>query len=252
MKNEMNFLKQKNIEIVNGTGMVDLPYHTHNSYVIGFITNGSLELGLKSDTYSMEEGMAFIVPSNVRISMRHITPYSYRTFCFSGEYAEYFNERNPQKLIWNHVGNSMEEVYQKFLETKDADLLVGELTQLLSFEKKKDIEIQTSKKLLIHQAVALMQEHAEDNYSVEEIADMLHVSKYYLSHVFKAEMDISPKQYMIQNRVRHVKEKLVQESNTTRIAVDMGFAAQSHMCSVFKRYMGVSMSDYRKNLTIEY
>lgn len=251
MKNEINFLKQQNLEIVHGKGMVDLPYHTHNSYVIVFITEGNLEICLKSEKYSMQEGMVVIVPSNVGISMKHISSYSYISFCFSGEYAKYFNERQPKKLVWSHIGNSMEAAYQSFINTRDADMLIKELTCLLGFKMKKNTDRQTAKNELVSQAVALMQEHTEDKYSVESIANQLYVSKYYFSHAFKEEMDISPKQYMIQNKLRRVKEKIMQEDNTTRIAEDMEFAAQSHMCSVFKRYMGVSISDYKKNLTIE-
>lgn len=250
MKNEINFLKQQNLEIVNGKGMVDLPYHTHNSYIIGVITEGSLELCLKSETYDMEEGMVFIVPSNVGISMKHKTFYSYRSFCFSGSYAEYFNERQPEKLILSNLGNEMETMYQSFLRTGDEGAFIKELTRQLGFQKKKDMEEETAKSILVRQAVELMQEHTEDKYSVESIANQLYVSKYYFSHIFKAEMDISPKQYMIQNKLRRVKEKILQEDNTTRIAEDMEFAAQSHMCSVFKRYMGVSMNEYKKNLMI--
>lgn len=64
-------------------------------------------------------------------------------------------------------------------------------------------------------------------------------------------MDISPKQYMTQNKLRRVKERLNEETYTTRLAQDMEYAAQSHLCSVFKKYMGVSIGDYRKHLTVE-
>ena len=96
-----------------------------------------------------------------------------------------------------------------------------------------------------------MQNHTEDKCSVESIAEELYVSKYYLSHIFKNEMDISPKQYMTQNKLRRVKERLNEETYTTRLAQDMEYAAQSHLCSVFKKYMGVSIGDYRKHLTVE-
>lgn len=251
MKNEIYFLKQQNLEIVNGKGMVDLPYHTHNSYVIGIITDGSLDLCLKSQVHSMQEGMVFIVPSNVGISMTHKTSFSYRAFCFSGTYADYFNARQPKHLILDGLGSSMEELYQCFLQNKDTQALIAGFTDLLGFSIKKDEESLSPKHMLVKQAVAIMQNHTEDKYSVETVASKLYVSKYYFSRIFKDEMDISPKQYMIQNKLRRVKEKIIQEDCTTKVAEDMEFSAQSHMCSVFKRYMGVSIGEYKKHLTIE-
>jgi len=56
---------------------------------------------------------------------------------------------------------------------------------------------------------------------------------------------------MTQNKLRRVKERLSEETYTTKLAQDMEYAAQSHLCSVFKKYMGVSMGDYRKHLIVE-
>ena len=64
-------------------------------------------------------------------------------------------------------------------------------------------------------------------------------------------MGIPPKQYILQTKLRAVKEKIWDPDTETRIAEDMDFAAQSHMCSLFKKYMGLSIRDYKHNLTIE-
>ncbi len=231
--------------------MIDLPYHTHNSYVIGIILDGTVDICLKSRHYVMQKGMVFIVPSNVGIPMTHKTAFSYRAFCFSGSAAEFFNARKPEQSVLSDLALPMDTLYQKYLHTKDIHALIAGFTKLLNFTMSESIRISSSTHILVEQAIALMQNHTEDKCSVESIAEELYVSKYYLSHIFKNEMDISPKQYMTQNKLRRVKERLNEETYTTRLAQDMEYAAQSHLCSVFKKYMGVSIGDYRKHLTVE-
>ena len=172
-------------------------------------------------------------------------------FLFSGSAAEFFNARKPEQSVLSDLALPMDTLYQKYLHTKDIHALIAGFTKLLNFTMSESIRISSSTHILVEQAIALMQNHTEDKCSVESIAEELYVSKYYLSHIFKNEMDISPKQYMTQNKLRRVKERLNEETYTTRLAQDMEYAAQSHLCSVFKKYMGVSIGDYRKHLTVE-
>ena len=95
-----------------------------------------------------------------------------------------------------------------------------------------------------------MKAHVEERYRIEEVADALYISKYHFSRIFKEVMDITPKQYMMQTKLRRVKELIIEESSSTKVAIDMDYAAQSHLCNVFKKYMGISIGDYKKHLTI--
>ena len=61
-------------------------------------------------------------------------------------------------------------------------------------------------------------------------------------------MHITPKKYLIQCRLREAKKEIERVSSDTDIAYDLGFASQSHMCTVFKGYMGISVGDYREIL----
>lgn len=55
---------------------------------------------------------------------------------------------------------------------------------------------------------------------------------------------------MIQTKLRRAKELILEEDSSTKVAEEMEYAAQSHLCSIFKKYMGVSIGDYKKHLTI--
>lgn len=254
-KNEINFYKQKTLEIIEGRGYIDLPYHTHNSYIIGVITSGRLQLCIKEQEYHVGKGTVFIVPSNVGVSMQHETSFAYRVFCFSQEAADYYNKMQPKELVVNDIGVIIINLYETYKKDGNQKEFMNSLAKVLHFIPKEDRnqnspQVSTAKHQLVQQAIDFMEEHVEDKCSVEEVAARLYVSKYYFSRIFKDEMDITPKQYMIQTKLRRAKKLILEEGNSTKVAVDMEYAAQSHLCSIFKRYMGISIGDYKRHLTI--
>ena len=98
---------------------------------------------------------------------------------------------------------------------------------------------------LVSLAARFIEDHIKEDLCVKDVALSLKVSSGYLSRIFKKFMHITPKQYLIQCRLREAKKELEYESSDTDIAYDLGFASQSHMCTVFKGYMGISVGDYR-------
>ena len=62
-------------------------------------------------------------------------------------------------------------------------------------------------------------------------------------------MGITPKQYHQQCKVRKIKN-MVFENSQSDIAYALNFSTQSHMNSMFKKYMGISMGSYSS--AIEY
>lgn len=98
---------------------------------------------------------------------------------------------------------------------------------------------------LVSLAARFIEDHIKEDLCVKDVALSLKVSSGYLSRIFKKFMHITPKQYLIQCRLREAKKQFEKESSDIDIAYDLGFASQSHMCTVFKGYMGISVGDYR-------
>ena len=99
---------------------------------------------------------------------------------------------------------------------------------------------------LVRLAAGFIENHVKDELCVKDVADSLKVSTGYLSRIFKKIMHITPKQYLIQCRLREAKKELEKESSDVEIAYELGFASQSHMCTVFKGYMGISVGGLQR------
>jgi AraC-like DNA-binding protein len=83
---------------------------------------------------------------------------------------------------------------------------------------------------------------------IEHLAEQFHYSPSYLSIYFKKQVGEPLQQYILKYRLKLVADRL-QYSNMSisEITYEFGFTDESHLHKLFKKYYGVSPSDYRKN-----
>lgn len=88
-----------------------------------------------------------------------------------------------------------------------------------------------------------------ENITLEQLADISHVNKYYLAHTFTETFGISPINYLISIRIKKA-EKLLETSDYSLafISRSCGFSSSSHFAQTFKKINGVSPSIYRKQI----
>lgn len=98
---------------------------------------------------------------------------------------------------------------------------------------------------------AIVKRYIDNNYkeniTLDSLAEMTHVSKYYLVHSFHRENGISPITYLIKRRIRESKYLLENTDYTlSQIAQMLGFSSQSYFSQSFKREEMISPKEYRK------
>ncbi|HAA28967.1 MAG TPA: AraC family transcriptional regulator [Cyanobacteria bacterium UBA8553] len=102
--------------------------------------------------------------------------------------------------------------------------------------------------LRLKRAVEYIQEHLEQDISIEAIAAELDMSSYHFARLFKQSTGLAPHQYLIKCRVERAKELLLQgEMAIAEIATQVGFYDQSHLNRHFKRIVGVSPKIIQQN-----
>lgn len=87
---------------------------------------------------------------------------------------------------------------------------------------------------------------SDPDLSVQTISDYVELSTPYFSNIFFRFMGIHISEYVNRVRIKHAQQMLT-ESNTkiVNIAKALGFSSPSYFNSVFKRYTGVTPSQYR-------
>jgi len=101
----------------------------------------------------------------------------------------------------------------------------------------------------ISPALDLIHAHLADNLSLDTLATATHLTTYHFTRVFKQATGLSPHQYVLRERIEHAKVLLSTTSlSITEIAVEVGFNDQSHLHRHFKRTVGLTPRQYRKQL----
>lgn len=101
---------------------------------------------------------------------------------------------------------------------------------------------------LIRDTIDDLECHYKDGlYSLNAAAEHLHLTPAYLSKVFKTRMGKTFTEYLNEIRIDEAK-KLLRDSNSdiAEISLLCGFNSANYFCKVFKKFTGVSASDYRE------
>jgi AraC family transcriptional regulator len=100
----------------------------------------------------------------------------------------------------------------------------------------------------LQQAIAYIQDHLEQDLSLDEIAAEVNLSAYHFARLFKQSTELAPHQYQIRCRVERAKELLqIGDMAIADVATQVGFYDQSHLSRHFKRIVGVSPKVIQQN-----
>ena len=100
----------------------------------------------------------------------------------------------------------------------------------------------------IDRALRYMNKNYAINLTVDDICRHLFVSKYFFIRKFHKEVGMPPKQYLMKIRVDNAKPLLVQSNMAIgEIAVLVGFENEKNINYAFKKILGITPTQYRKN-----
>lgn len=87
----------------------------------------------------------------------------------------------------------------------------------------------------------------KESITLDQLAEMAHVNKYYLVHSFSREYNTSPINYLIERRVCESCHLLCDTDHSlSQISRIMGFSSPSYFSQSFRKVMGISPLEYRK------
>ena len=89
--------------------------------------------------------------------------------------------------------------------------------------------------------------HFKESLSLDVLAEVAHVNKYYLVHTFSKEYGISPINYLISRRIAESKQLLSDTDHSlSQISHMLGFSSPSYFSQSFRKLEGVSPMEYRR------
>ncbi|MNI29428.1 HTH-type transcriptional regulator GadX [compost metagenome] len=93
---------------------------------------------------------------------------------------------------------------------------------------------------LIGKVLAIVEEEIDQEISLQNIADRLHVNSSHLSRLFKKELGQSFSTYVMEKKMQLAKQMLLEGGRIVEVTMTLGYKDSSHFIRVFRNYWGVT------------
>lgn len=238
--------------------------HAHDTYVIELVESGSVEFQCNGRRYLAEAGDIILLnPGDVHTGRPHGSG-SLRYYCFypSVEIMNRFHRHGypglQQSLRFDvpvvrdrGLSASFLRAHRRCaLDAADADDLFGELIVRLKryaaprdFEQADACRTHASDPRLI-QARRILGSRLEQRIALDEIAQAVRLSPFYLARRFRQAFGLPPHQFRLNARVAESRRLLHLGKSLAEVAMVTGFADQSHLSRNFKRIVGMTPGQF--------
>ena len=98
---------------------------------------------------------------------------------------------------------------------------------------------------LFEKVLDYINEHLEEDLSLERLAKIFFASKYHIAHLFKEKYGLPVHQYVIKKRLALCKDALLNNEEITEICLLCGFSDYSSFYRAFKKEYGLSPKQYK-------
>ena len=126
-------------------------------------------------------------------------------------------------------------------------LLLGNLIGADLTDLSNQFQLGQGREASVVQSVVLyLKEHYQEDINQSALADRFFISRDYLSHKFKEETGMGMVHYLNLLRIEKAKQLLLlPDARVNDVAVQVGYRDEKYFCKVFKKYEGISPSQFR-------
>ena len=253
----------------------DMRYsHYHDTYEIYLQTSESRKILFNGYSYTLQPGdLCFLMPFEIHQTLslnendygRYVLNFSDKelnVLLSKSEHSILFSKLSsniyhltPNQYEWMLcIFQSMQHSYEKtgFLSDK---LISAHLIQILYILKdcatetpQKHLSVESSDiKPEILTAIDYINQNYQNDINLDEVAESVHMSKYYFCRLFSNTLGIGFLEYLNNVRLTKVHQMLVETNLPIRqIAKETGFHSTTHLSRIFSTRYGNTPTDFRK------
>lgn len=237
--------------------------HTHNCSELFYVTGGLGQFQIEDQLYPVSTNDLIIINPNVihtEVSLNS-NPLEYivvgadglelETIDGTDNHYRIINCKNFRDRTLFSLQQMLKEMENKALgyETVCQDLmeiLVISLFRQTNFSTSL-APVKKNSTRLCKMVRRYIDAHYKENITLDSLVELTHVSKYYLVHTFTKEYGISPINYAVARRIEEAKQLLKNDDYTLSFISQMlGYSSQSYFSQIFKKNVGLSPNEYRK------
>lgn len=236
--------------------------HKMQDVTLQFVEFGEGFYQLNDNIYKLKKGDLFYIPKNKPIMYKKNVNNPYKYFWIS------LNGANIEKFINNLGINDTNPI----LKIQDYDEILSYLYMLHPLTNQSSIEI----RFIVFAILNIIQKSTnciilkvddvtsntiwkdiiqfveinlpQSDLSIDLISTVFHLNKVMLYRIFKKNVGISAKKYILQKRIEKAKSLLKNDETITSTSSKCGFADIYYFSKFFKEQVGMSPSDYKTHI----
>ena len=251
--------------------------HYDKDLVIEYFRKGTTSKRIEGNIYSIGEGdIVITTPAELHIPLRTDDCYIEKISIhisesllsvFGGDQTVFFDKIvNTEKGIGNIIISDIvrelgldKEFDQCLIYAEDFSLesqvllsckiieLLAAISKFIDKDAFKDLSPTSSNKI-INQMINYINRHYTEDITLDTLAEKFHFSKYYISHLFKDYVGVSPYDYLIIRRL-YICNDLIRGKHTIKEACFLvGFHNYSNFYRLYKKHFKITPQQFRRSI----
>ncbi|MFX3632121.1 MAG: AraC family transcriptional regulator [Candidatus Pristimantibacillus sp.] len=109
-------------------------------------------------------------------------------------------------------------------------------------------EYSSDKEISIQRIISLLEQSYMEDLNMDQLEEQLHLSKSYISKLFKEVTGVTIFNYIYRRRINEAKMMFIVQSelSVTEVCFRLGFKHLAHFSRLFKQYVGMSPEQFKK------
>lgn len=251
--------------------------HYDKDLVIEYFRKGTTSKHIEGNIYSICEGdIVIITPAELHVPLRTDDCYIEKISIhisesllsvFGGDQTVFFDKIvNKEKGIGNIIISDIvrelgldKELDQCLRYAQDFSLesqvllsckiieLLAKISKFIEKDTIKDLSPTSSNKI-INQMINYINRHYTEDITLDILAEKFHFSKYYISHLFKDYVGVSPYDYLIIRRL-YICNDLIRGKHTIKEACFLvGFHNYSNFYRLYKKHFKITPQQFKEQI----
>ena len=228
------------------------PSHSHPCHELVYYVSGNGECKIGDSAFSYCDNQIIYIPPYKKHIETHHTQTEVVFFGFNLQNSEFalsegmYNDDDKKRLLKLFMGINDEIQRKRPLYKYSAELKIGNILLALSRQLRESGERGLLEDCLEFAKNYIVM-HVQQKINVYELAKSVGYSYDYFRHEFLKRFGVSPKNYILNEKISHAKRRLRETEDTiTKIAGRYSFDSISHFTRVFKNITGCSPAQYRE------